>query len=253
MRLQGKVAVVTGASKGAGKATARMFAAEGAAVVLAARGAEALQEVEQEIAATGARVLAVPTDVAKWDDVKVLIEAAVERYSRVDILINNAGGSVPRVPVDEMSEDVWNGQILSNLTSVFYCTKAAVGYMKKQRRGSIVNVASIAGRSMSEAGGTCYAAAKAGVIGFTRQCAKELAPYGIRVNAMAPGWIATERMEKRFAQMDQREVEGIVSKIPLQRGATPEEAAYAILYLASDEAGYTTGATLDVNGGIIML
>lgn len=253
MRLQGKIAVVTGASKGAGRATAITFAREGATVVITARGVEALREVEKQIAALGAPVLAQQADVTNWDDVKRMIDTVVAKFSRIDILVNNAGGSVPRVPVDEMSEGTWNAQILSNLTSVFYCSKAAVGHMKREKCGSIVNVASIAGRSVSEAGGTCYAAAKAGVLGFTRQCAKELAPFGIRVNAIAPGWIVTERMEARFARMDPREVQAIVSRIPLARGAAPEEIAKPILFLASDEASYITGATVDVNGGIVML
>jgi NAD(P)-dependent dehydrogenase (short-subunit alcohol dehydrogenase family) len=253
MRLKDKVAIITGSSKGAGRATARLFAQEGAHVVINARDGELLRKVHDEISVFGRKVISVPCDVANWEDVKKMARIAMAEFEKIDILVNMVGGSQPPVPLEDLDVELWDKQIKSNLYSAFYCSKAVVKQMKNQRGGKIVNVASVAGRSVSQFGGVFYAAAKAGVLGFTRQLALELAPFGIRVNAIAPGGISSERMQAKIAQLSDEARKKMMEKIPLGRIGEPEEYASAVLFLASDESSYITGATLDVNGGLVML
>jgi len=253
MRLKNKVAIITGSSKGAGKATAIRFAREGANVVINARDAKLLQDVKAELAVYGNKVLSVSGDVSSWEPVKDMIDQTLAEFGRIDILVNMVGGSHPPVPLEDLDIGLWDAQMRSNLYSAFYCAKAVVKQMKEQRSGSIVNVASIAGRSFSLFGGVFYAAAKAGVLGFTRQLAMELAAFGIRVNAIAPGGIRSERMEEKMAKLTAERRQEMLAKIPLKRMGEPEEYASAVFFLASDESSYITGATIDVNGGILML
>lgn len=253
MRLKDKVAIITGSSKGAGRATARLFVQEGADVVINARDPELLRKVHDEISMFGRKVVSVPGDVAKWEDVKKMADITMAEFGKIDILVNMVGGSQPPVPLEDLDLELWDNQIKSNLYSAFYCSKAVVGQMKKQKAGKIINIASVAGRSVSVFGGVFYAAAKAGVLGFTRQLAMELAPFGIRVNAIAPGGINSERMQAKIAQLGDEARKKMMEKIPLGRIGEPEEYASAVLFLASDESSYITGATLDVNGGILMM
>ena len=251
-RVEGRVAVVTGAGQGIGRAVADRLAEEGARVVGGDIDASLVQRLVTELEKTGTTVVGVVGDVTEPPAAKRLIETAVERFGRVDILVNVVGGA-RNAKVHEMSEEQWDHTIRWNLRSTFLCTRAAVPHMIEQRYGKIVCISSGAREGTPwtayYAGGSAYSTAKAGVHGFIRDVALELAQYGINVNAVAPGPIDTERTGESLKELD-RTVEYSPSKMtPLGRLGLPVEVANAVLFLASDEASYITGHTLPVTGG----
>ncbi len=243
--LQGKVALVTGASRGIGRSTALALASEGAAVVVNyASSSSAAAEVVAEIEAIGGRAVAFKANVANSDEVDQLIAATMEKFGRIDVLVNNAGITRDTLLLRMKLED-WQAVIDLNLTGVFLCTRAVSKIMLKQKSGRIVNITSVAGQ-MGNAGQSNYSASKAGVIGFTKTVARELAPRAITVNAVAPGFIATD-------MTDGLKAEAILQMIPLARYGQPEEVAGMIQFLASSPAAaYITGQVFNVDGGMVM-
>jgi 3-oxoacyl-[acyl-carrier protein] reductase len=244
-RLRQQVAIVTGASRGIGRATALSLAAEGANVVVNyASSSSAAKEVVAEIEAAGGSAIAIPADVSDVTQVDTLVNAVVDKWKRIDILVNNAGITRDALLLRMKPED-WQAVIDLNLTGVFLCTKAVSKIMLKQRSGRIINIASVAGQ-MGNPGQANYSAAKAGVIGFTKTVAKELASRGIIVNAVAPGFITTD-------MTSDLQSEDILKYIPLSRYGKPEEVAGTIRFLAADPAaGYITGQVFNVDGGMVM-
>lgn len=245
-RLQGQVAVVTGASRGIGRAAALALAAEGATVVVNyASSSQAADAVVAEITATGGEAVALQADVAQADQVDALFNTVMEKYGRVDVLVNNAGIARDTLLLRMKLED-WQAVIDLNLTGVFLCTRVASKIMLKQRSGRIINITSVVGE-MGNPGQANYSAAKAGVIGFTKTVAKELASRGITVNAVAPGFIATDMTA------DIKAGEEILKLIPLGRYGQPEEVAGLIRFLAADAAAaYITGQVINIDGGMVM-
>ncbi len=243
--LQGKVALVTGASRGIGRATALALASEGAAVVVNyASSSSAAADVVAEIEAIGASAIAFKANVANSDEVDQLIAATMEKFGRIDVLVNNAGITRDTLLLRMKLED-WQSVIDLNLTGVFLCTRAVSKIMLKQKSGRIVNITSVAGQ-MGNAGQSNYSASKAGVIGFTKTVARELAPRAITVNAVAPGFIATD-------MTDGLKADAILQMIPLARYGQPEEVAGMIQFLASSPAAaYITGQVFNVDGGMVM-
>jgi 3-oxoacyl-[acyl-carrier protein] reductase len=247
VRLEGKVALVTGAARGIGEAVTRRFALEGAAVVACDWLAEPAAALAAELSAAGHRVLPRRLDVSRSTEVRETVAAALETFGHIDILVNNAGIS-PKKAFLEYTEEDWEAVLAVDLTGEYLCTRHVVEHMMERRYGRIVNLSSSAWRSGGVAGGIPYAAAKAGVIGLTRALAVTLGPYGITVNTVAPGPTTTPLTD---AWLPARQEE-VVKRIPLGRVGLPEDIASAILFLASDEASYITGICLDVNGGIVM-
>ncbi|MFQ3618166.1 MAG: 3-oxoacyl-[acyl-carrier-protein] reductase [Cyanobacteriota bacterium] len=244
-RLAGQVAIVTGASRGIGRAIALALAAEGAKVAVNyASSSGAADAVVAEIAGAGGEAIALQADVSKADQVDALFAAVMEKWGRVDVLVNNAGITRDTLLLRMKPED-WQAVIDLNLTGVFLCTRAASKIMLKQKSGRIVNISSVVGL-MGNPGQSNYSAAKAGVIGFTKSVAKELAPRGITVNAIAPGFIATDMTHGLDS-------DGILKMIPLGRYGQAEEVAGATRFLAADPAAaYITGQVLNVDGGMVM-
>ncbi len=243
--IAGRVALITGASRGIGRAIAERLASDGATVVAAARGENAAGTVAA-IAAAGGRAEAVALDVTDSDAVAALVGDVVARHGRVDILINNAGIARDQLML-RMKRDDWDAVIATNLTAAFTCIQAVLRPMVKQRAGRIVNVASVVGQA-GNAGQANYAASKAGLIGLTKSLALEVASRGITVNAVAPGLIDTD-MTRAIAAAAH---ETWAARIPAQRLGTPADVAAAVAFLASDEASYITGHVLSVNGGMYM-
>lgn len=247
MTLQGKVAVVTGASRGIGRDIAIKLAKEGANIFFNYNGSpEAAEETAKLVAAEGVEVEAMKANVAIAEDVDAFFKQAIERFGRVDILVNNAGITRDNLLM-RMKEDEWDDVININLKGTFLCTKAVTRTMMKQRAGKIINMASVVGL-IGNAGQANYVASKAGVIGLTKTTARELAPRGINVNAVAPGFITTEMTDK----LDEKTKEAMLAQIPLGAYGTTEDIANAVLYLASDASKYITGQTLSVDGGMVM-
>ena len=244
-KLADKVAIVTGGSRGIGRATALALATEGAKVVVNyARSSDAAEAVVAEITAAGGEAIAIGADVSQADEVDNLIKQTLDKFSRIDILVNNAGITRDNLLMRMKPAD-WQAVINLNLTGVFLCTKAVTKTMLKQRSGRIINVASVAGQ-MGNPGQANYSAAKAGVIGFTKTVAKELASRNVTVNAVAPGFIATDMTEDLKS-------EDIINFIPLGRYGKPEEVAGMIRFLAADPAAaYITGQVFNVDGGMVM-
>jgi 3-oxoacyl-[acyl-carrier protein] reductase len=244
--LQGKVAIVTGGSRGIGKAIAVELASQGAiAVVNYASSSAAAEAVVTEITSGGGEAIAIQADVSKGDQVDALVSAVMEKYSRVDILVNNAGITRDTLLLRLKPED-WQAVIDLNLTGVFLCTRAVSKIMLKQRSGRIINITSVAGQ-IGNPGQSNYSAAKAGVIGFTKSVAKELATRGITVNAVAPGFITTDMTSSL------NNPEDILKYIPLGRFGQPEEVAGMVRFLAADPAAtYITGQVFNVDGGMVM-
>jgi 3-oxoacyl-[acyl-carrier protein] reductase len=244
-QLKDKVALVTGASRGIGRATALALASEGANVVVNyASSQQAADQVVAEITAMGSQAIALPADVSKVDQVDSLINAVMEKWGRIDVLVNNAGITRDTLLL-RMKPEEWQAVIDLNLTGVFLCTRAVSKIMLKQRSGRIINITSVAGQ-MGNPGQANYSAAKAGVIGFTRTVAKELSSRGITVNAVAPGFIETDMTAG--LQADE-----ILKFIPLSRYGKPEEVAGMIRFLAADPAAaYITGQVMNVDGGMVM-
>jgi 3-oxoacyl-[acyl-carrier protein] reductase len=246
MRLQGKVAVVTGAGSGFGAGIARFFAAEGGRVVLADIDGAAAEAVAAEIDRDGGAAIGLKTDVTDKADVATMMRAALDTYGRLDVLVNNAGITRDNLLM-RMKDEEWESIINTNLTSVYRLTKACLRAMMKARKGRIVSIASVVGVS-GNAGQTNYGAAKAGIIGFSKSLAREVGSRGITVNVVAPGFIDTD-MTRALAE-EQRNA--LLGQIPLARLGQPEEIAQAVAFLASPAASYITGETLNVNGGMYM-
>lgn len=251
MKLEGEIAWVTGAARGIGWAVARAFAQEGAK--LAMNDLRSLEEAAAKIEGMGRPVLALRGDVTKAQQVQEMAGKILEKFGRIDILVNNAGGglNVPFSIVDLQEED-WDKVVDLNLKAVFLCSKAVIPSMRKQGKGKIINLSSLAGRSSATTVGPAYTGAKAGVLGLTRHLAKTEGPYGIRVNSVSPGSIMTELLAERFQGYSKEEQEKRLSSTPLRRFGKPEEVAAAVLFLASEEASFVTGANIDVNGGRFM-
>ncbi|MDP5273405.1 3-oxoacyl-[acyl-carrier-protein] reductase [Chengkuizengella axinellae] len=245
--LNGKVALVTGASRGIGKAIALSLAEAGADIVVNFAGNEkAAAEVVEAIEDLGRKAIKIQANVSQTFEVANMFKQAIETFGKVDILVNNAGVTRDNLLM-RMKEDEFDQVIDINLKGVFNCIKAATRPMMKQRSGRIINISSVVG-VLGNAGQANYVAAKAGVIGLTKSAARELASRGITVNAVAPGFIETDMTGHLKRDME----EGILSQIPLARMGQPEEIANAVKFLASDQAAYITGQTLHVDGGMYM-
>ena len=247
MLLENKGAVVTGGSRGIGRAVAEALAAEGATVaVIYAGNIKAAEDTVRTIEEAGGKAFAVQCDVADEDAVTDMVKMVHEKLGTIDVFVNNAGITRDGLLMRMKRED-WDAVLSTNLTGVYNCTKAVTKIMMKQRSGSIINMTSVVGET-GNAGQANYAAAKAGVIGFTKSVAKELASRNIRVNAVAPGCNDTDMT----AVLSDAVKEEMIKSIPLGRTAAPEEVAQAVVFLASQKAGYITGQTLNVDGGMVM-
>ena len=242
----GRVALVTGASRGIGRACALALAEGGALVALAARNEEKLAEVAREIEAKGGQAAGFRMDVGNEAEVKAAVKAVIERFGKVEILVNNAGITKDTLLMRMKRED-WDSVIQTNLGGAFFTTQAAINSMLKPRWGRIINITSVFGQT-GQAGQANYSASKAGLIGFTMAMAREVASRGITVNAVAPGYIETAMTEGLSADLKSK----VNEMIPLGRAGTDMEVAYAVRFLASEEAGYITGHVLKVNGGMLM-
>jgi 3-oxoacyl-[acyl-carrier protein] reductase len=246
MTLSGRIALVTGASQGIGRACALKLAAAGAAVAVAARNQDKLNELVQQIAATGGAAAAFAMDVAEEDQIKPAFKAALAHFGKLDILVNNAGITRDQL-VMRMKRADWDAVLNTNLTSAYLYTQQVMSSMLKQRWGRIINITSVFGQ-MGQAGQANYASSKAGLIGLTMAIAREVGSRNITCNAVAPGFIETAMtsgLGEEFRQM-------AVKNIPLGRVGTPDDIANAVAFLASDEASYITGHVLSVNGGMLM-
>jgi len=245
-RFEGRVALVTGASRGIGEAVARRLAAEGARVLAAARSVADLERVVSEIAGAGGQAESRALDVSDANSIEIVVKGALEQHGQIDVLVNNAGIAEDNLLL-RMSREAWDRVLATNLTGVFVLTQAVVKGMVRRRYGRIVNVTSVVGL-MGNAGQANYAAAKAGLVGFTKSVARELGSRNITCNAVAPGFISTAMTD----QMTEAARASLSGQIPAQRLGTPEDVAAAVAYLASEEAAYVTGTVLNVSGGLYM-
>lgn len=244
MLVSNKVAIVTGAARGIGRATAQRLAREGAAVALVDISQQEVQQAADEISAQGYTALALTADVARREDVFTMVRAVEERFGQVDILVNNAGIAGRAAPLEEITDQDWEKMMAIDLKSVFLCSQAVITGMKARRTGRIISVASIAGKE-GNPNMIPYSTAKAGVIAFTKALAKEVCSYGIYVNAVSPAVIETPILE----QLTPAQRTYMIERIPLGRTGRPEEVAALICWLASEEASFTTGQCLDISGG----
>jgi len=244
--LAGRVVLITGGTRGIGLASARLLAEDGASVVVSGRDAGRLEAVTRELEAAGKAILGVAADVAKREDADRLVEAARERFGRIDVLVNNAGMTRDQLLV-RMKDDDWDQVLDTNLRGVFLMTRAVGKAMMRQRSGRIINISSTAG-AMGNAGQVNYSAAKAGVIGLTKAAARELAHWNILVNAVAPGLIETDMSAGLPAEA--RDL--LLGQVPLKRIGDAREVAEVVRFLAGDGAAYITGQTIHVNGGLYM-
>jgi len=249
MRFEGRVVIVTGAARGIGAVTAEAFAREGARLAVLDLDGAGADATAKRLRETGAEAVGFRADAAAPGDVRGVVDAVVDRWQRVDVLVNNAGGFATIRATEDITDAEWESILRSNLTSVFVASRAVLSVMKRQRAGRIVNVSSVVARGGAVRVTSHYAAAKAGVVGFTRHLALEVGPDGITVNAVAPGTTMTERVKALRTPEQTREV---AQTIPVRRLGEPMEIAEAILFLASDAASFVNGATLDVNGGQVM-
>ena len=243
--LSGKVAIVTGASRGIGRAIALALARDGADILVNARSniGEA-RKVAGKIESMGRRVLVILADVSNKEDVDNMVKKTIEVFGKIDILVNNAGVVGSTVPIQELKEEDWDRIIRVDLKGTFLCCKAVVPHMINRRSGKIVNISSIAGKE-GNANMTAYCAAKAGIIGFTKALSEEVARYGIRVNCVCPALIETELVER----MDKQQAEYLKSKIPLGRLGKPEEVAELVKFLVSDASDFIAGQAYNIDGG----
>ncbi len=252
MRFQEQVVMVTGAGRGIGRATARAFADEGARVVVAERDHELGDSTAAEIVAGGGQALSIVTDVMDRVSVRTTVQRIIDEFGAIDVLVNNVGGG-PGVNSIELSEEDWEFGIRMNLYSTFYCSMEAAPHMVSRGRGRIVNISSSAARYMSRYFATlAYVAAKGGVSALTRQLGWLLGPEGINVNAVEPGHVMTELTREQWPSFSQETRESILGELPMGRMADPTEIAQAVLFLASDDAGFMQGAVVEVNGGLWM-
>ncbi len=246
MKLEGKVALVTGGARGIGKAICSELSACGAKLAIVDVLLETAEEAAAEFRQQGVDAHAFRTNVANAAEVDDMVKAVMEKFGRIDILVNNAGITRDNLLI-RMKEEEWDAVLAVNLKGTFNCLKAVARPMMKARSGRIINIASVVG-IMGNAGQANYSASKAGVIGLTKSAAKELASRGVTVNAVAPGYIQTEMTEKLSEEARQ----AFLTVIPLGRGGTADDVAKAVRFLASDDAAYMTGQTLNVDGGMIM-
>jgi len=242
----GRVALVTGASQGIGRACPLALAEGGAAIALAARNEEKLTQVASEVEGKGGQVAVFRMDVSNEDEAKAAVKAAIERFGKIDILVNNAGVTRDTLLL-RMKRADWDTVLQTNLSGPFFCTQAAISSMLKQRWGRIINITSIFGQT-GQVGQANYAASKAGLIGFTMSMAREVASRNITVNAVAPGYIETAMTEGLSSELKSK----VNEMIPLGRAGSDMDVAHAVRFLASEEAGYITGHVLKVNGGMLM-
>ena len=243
MSLEGKVAFVTGAGSGICRSIALVLAGRGADIVAIGRRREPLEETIAEVRKLGRRGLAVPTDVTVSEQVRNAVRQSVDEFGRVDILVNGAGNIVQK-PVEQTTDADWQCLLDTHLNGAFYCAREIVPLMKKQGGGKIINIASIAAQ-IGRVDRVCYSTAKAGLLGFTKALAKEVAPYKINVNAISPGSVMTPMLRLNTAENLRERIE----RIPLHRFAEPDELGYLAAYLASKEADYITGQVIGINGG----
>src|SRR5579859_2531920 len=246
MDLQGRVALVTGASQGIGRACALALAEAGAQVALGARNVEKLQGVASEIESKGKKALVLSLDVSSRDSIKAAVAKLLETWGKIDILVNNAGFAKDNLALRMKPED-WDAVLRTNLDGAFHCIQAVLHGMVRQRYGRIINIASVVAQA-GNAGQANYIASKAGLIGLTKAIAAEVASRNITVNAVSPGFIASAMTEALSDAVQQK----VLSMIPLGRQGTTAEVAYGVRFLASDEAAYITGHVLNINGGMYM-
>jgi 3-oxoacyl-[acyl-carrier protein] reductase len=249
--LTGKVALITGASSGIGAATASAFAELGAQVAIGYHSnGDGAAWVQRQITDAGGKAISIRADMRKSSEIQSMVKEATAQLGPIDILVNNAGSLLRRMTVAELDEPTWNEIFNLNLTSAAFCSQAVASSMIERRKGAIINVVSIAGRSGGGPGAGPYSAAKGGLITYTKSLAKELAPYGVRVNAVSPGVIDTPFHEV-FSTPEM--MRSFVAAIPLGRVGTAMECANVIAFLASEAASYVVGETIEVNGGQLML
>ena len=255
MRLEGRIAIVTGGSSGFGRATAQRFAEEGARIVVADVDEDGGKETCRRVAAAGSDAELVVGDISTMDGAQRAVERAVSRFGGLDVLVNNAGIAQSDLKDTwNTSEEIWDRVIRVNLRSVYACSKAAIPVLLERGRGSVVNVASIA--ASVPVGGSAYAATKGAILSYTRQVARELADRGVRVNCVSPGFMRTpmstgERMGLSPEQQDAR-IAAFGERVPMRRAGSVDDIANAILYLASDEAAYVTGQEIVIDGGYLV-
>jgi 3-oxoacyl-[acyl-carrier protein] reductase len=248
--LAGKVALVTGASSGIGAATARVLAAQGARVAVGFyQNKKGALGVLDSISAAGGTAVAAVGDFRKTNEIRSVVKQVVSEFGPIDILVNNAGSLVKRMPIREVSEEMWDDVVALNLKSAVFASQAVAPSMIERHTGAIINVVSIAGHNGGGPGAGTYATAKAGLTSFTKSLAKEMAPHGVRVNAISPGVIDTP-FHEMFSTPEM--IAGFVKTIPLGRVGTSDECANVIAFLASDAASYVVGETIEINGGQLM-
>ena len=247
--LTGRVALITGAGRGMGRASAERIAADGARVVVNDLDETRAAEVADRLVSEGSEAVGIAADVSDAADVSRLVDTTSERFGGVDILVNNAG-VLRRTGILALDEDEWDLVLDVNLKGTYLCTRAVLPAMKEAGWGRVVNISSSAGRSVSTLGGPHYTTAKAAVLGFTRAVAKEMAPFGITLNAVCPGLVNTEMVSEVITGAQVRDY---ADSFPIGRLAEPEEVAELVAFLASDRAAYITGASLDINGGDLMI
>lgn len=251
--LKSKVAIITGGARGIGKTIAEFFAKEEANICAVDIDKDSIDSFIKAFNERNAPCIGVVANTTQEEEVREVVIKTIDTFGRVDILVNNAGGGSPITSIDDVNLEEWEKILRNNLTGTFLCSKAVIPYMKKQGNGKIINISSIAGRFFSPLAGPHYASAKAGIQGLTRQLARELGPFGITVNAVAPGTTLTERVEKKWLSRAEEYRHQLLSMIPLGRLARPEDIAGPVLFLASSLSDYVNGVTLDVNGGFYMV
>jgi 3-oxoacyl-[acyl-carrier protein] reductase len=249
--LQGRVALVTGSSRGIGAAIVRVFAERGAAVIVHGRDADAVASVTADIDQSGARALAAIADLTRYEQVEAMRDSIEQRLGPVDILVANAGGStVPPAPLEDIAESDWRESVDANLTATFLTIKAFLPGMKRRHYGNIITMSSAAARRPTAQSPMAYAAAKAGIELLSKEIAAQAGPYGVRVNCLAPETILTERNQQQIPEAIQEQLR---HAHPIQRLGTPDDVAYAALFLVSDRSSWISGITLDVAGGSVLV
>ncbi|HDN84741.1 MAG TPA: SDR family oxidoreductase [Candidatus Aerophobetes bacterium] len=247
MRFKDKVVLITGAAQGIGEATAIAFARERARVALADLNLDGVLQVKEKIDKIGGETLALKVDISNPAMVNEMMKKTVDHFGRLDILVNNAG-IIARGVIEDVTDEMLDKVLSVNFKGVFYCCRAAVPIMKKQKYGKIVNVSSITAKRGDNTTAPCYGASKGAILTLTRSLARQLGPFGINVNAVAPHAIDTPMMK----YWDEKKRKAVIESLPVRRMGKPEDVAHAILFLSSDEAGFITGETLNLNGGYLM-